>query len=43
MAVMKNGKFYNSFMWSLYSQLRYSAGEFQAVQLIVLAVFGAVD
>ena len=26
-----------------YTQLEYSTGEFQALQLIVLAVFGVVD
>ena len=31
------------FMSHLATQLGYSAGEFQALQLIVLAVFGAVD
>ena len=30
-------------MLDLYSQLGYSAGEFHALQLIVLAVFGVVD
>ena len=33
----------DSFMSCLYSILGYSTGEFQALQLIVLAVFGAVD
>ena len=32
-----------SFMSCLHSLLGYSTGEFQALQLIVLAVFGAVD
>ena len=31
------------FMSHLATQLGYSAGEFQALQLIVLAVFGVVD
>ena len=31
------------FMSHLATQLRYSAGEFQALQLIVLAAFGVVD
>ena len=31
------------FMPHLATQLRYSAGEFQALQLIVLATFGVVD
>ena len=30
-------------MSHLATQLRYSAGEFQALQLIVLAAFGVVD
>ena len=30
-------------MSHLYTQLEYSTGEFQALQLIVLAVFGVVD
>ena len=34
---------FDSFMSSLHSLLGYSTGEFQALQLIVLAVFGAVD
>ena len=33
----------DSFVSYLNSHLGYSAGEFQALQLIVLAVFGAVD
>ena len=33
----------DSFMSHLYTQLEYSTGEFQASQLIVLAVFGVVD
>ena len=33
----------DSFVSHLNSQLGYSAGEFQALQLIVLSVFGAVD
>ena len=33
----------DSFMACLYSLLGYSKGEFKALQLIVLAVFGAVD
>ena len=33
----------DSFMSCLHSLLGYSTGEFQALQLIVLAVFGAVD
>ena len=33
----------DSFVSYLNSHLEYSAGEFQALQLIVLAVFGAVD
>ena len=33
----------DSFMSNLYSQLRYFIGEFHALQLIVLAVFGAMD
>ena len=33
----------DSFMSCLHSLLGYSAGEFQALQLIVLAAFGAVD
>ena len=33
----------DSFMSCLHSQLGYSIGEFQALQLIVLAAFGAVD
>ena len=33
----------DSFMSCLYSLLGYSTGEFQALQLIVLAAFGAVD
>ena len=32
-----------TFVSYLNSHLGYSAGEFQALQLIVLAVFGAVD
>ena len=32
-----------SFMSHLATQLGYSAGEFQALQLIVLATFGVVD
>ena len=31
----------DSFMSNLYSQLQYSTGEFQALQLIVLVVSGA--
>ena len=31
------------FMSHLYTELEYSTGEFQALQLIVLAVFGVVD
>ena len=31
------------FMSHLATQLKYSAGEFQALQLIVLAAFGVVD
>ena len=31
------------FMWDLATQLGYSAGEFQALQRIVLAAFGVVD
>ena len=47
-----SGKFYTecmserihgSFMSCLHSLLGYSTGEFQALQLIVLAAFGAVD
>ena len=30
-------------MSDLYTQLRYSTGEFQALQMIFLTVFGAVD
>ena len=30
-------------MSHLYTELEYSTGEFQALQLIVLAVFGVVD
>ena len=33
----------DSFMLCLHSLLGYSTGEFQALQLIVLAAFGAVD
>ena len=33
----------DSFMSCLHSLLRYSTGEFQALQLIVLAAFGAVN
>ena len=33
----------DSFMSCLHSPLGYSTGEFQALQLIVLAAFGAVD
>ena len=33
----------DSFMSCLHSLLGYSTGEFQALQLIVLAAFGAVD
>ena len=33
----------DSFMSCLHSLLWYSTGEFQALQLIVLAAFGAVD
>ena len=33
----------DSFMSCLHSLLGYSIGEFQALQLIVLAAFGAVD
>ena len=33
----------DSFISCLHSQLGYSTGEFQALQLIVLAAFGAVD
>ena len=33
----------DSFMSCLHSLLEYSTGEFQALQLIVLAAFGAVD
>ena len=33
----------DSFMSCLHSLLEYSIGEFQALQLIVLAAFGAVD
>ena len=33
----------DSFVSSLDSLLAYSIGDFQALQLIVLAVFGAVD
>ena len=33
----------NSFMLCLDSLLGYFAGEFKALQLIILAVFGAVD
>ena len=33
----------DSFMSYLHSQLGYSTGEFQALQLIVLVAFGAVD
>ena len=33
----------DSFVSYLNSHLGYSAGEFQALQLIVLAVFGALD
>ena len=33
----------DSFMSSLHSLLGYSTGEFQSLQLIVLAAFGAVD
>ena len=33
----------NPFMSYLATQLGYSAGEFQALQLIVLAAFGVVD
>ena len=33
----------DSFMSCLHSLLGYSAGEFQALQLIVLVAFGAVD
>ena len=33
----------DSFISCLHSPLGYSAGKFQALQLIVLAVFGAVD
>ena len=33
----------DSFMLCLHSQLGYSTGEFQALQLIVLVAFGAVD
>ena len=33
----------DSFMSWLHSLLEYSTGEFQALQLIVLAVFGAMD
>ena len=33
----------DSFMSKLYSQMEYSAEEFQALQLIVLVVFGVMD
>ena len=33
----------DSFMSHLYTELEYSTGEFQALQLIVLVVFGVVD
>ena len=33
----------DSFMPCLHSHLGYSTGEFQALQLIVIAAFGAVD
>ena len=33
----------DSFMSCLHSLLRYSTGEFQALQLIVFAAFGVVD
>ena len=33
----------DAFMACLHSLLRYSTGEFQALQLIVLAAFGAMD
>ena len=33
----------DSFMSCLHSLLGYSTGEFQAVQLIILVAFGAVD
>ena len=33
----------DSFMSTLYDQLWYSTGEFQAFQVIVLVVFGTVD
>ena len=33
----------DSFMSHLYTELEYSTGEFQALQLIVFAVFGVVD
>ena len=34
---------WDSFMSNLYSQLEYSTVEFQALHLIVIAVFGVVD
>ena len=33
----------DSFMSNLYSKLGYPTGEFQALQLVVIALFGAVD
>ena len=40
---IENVSFLDSFMACLHSLLGYSTGEFQALQLIVLAAFGAMD
>ena len=42
---IQHGALFNTdpFMSHLATQLRYSAGEFQVLQLIVLAAFGVVD